>query len=489
MSLLLSRFSSNIWCACYGVPRAFRVLLYSTQTLISSSSKDTLYERILTAGEHRGSIVPVLDQWVEEGRTFNEYDLKIKIKLLRNYKRFSHALQLSEWLRNKRYLHLSSPGDVAVQLDLVSKVHGLEEAEKYFSNIPDGLRTYHVYSALLNCYAYVKSVQKAETIMQKMRELGFLKISLPYNVMMDLYAKMGKREKLDALFQEMEERGMVHDKATSYIRLNSFVTASDIEGMEKLLMKIESDPLFTLHWNTYVIAATGYLKAGRVEKTLEMLKKSEQLCVCDGKRRRFAYGILLTIYASLARKDEVYRLWYLLKKMGKVNNKGYFRMISSLVKLDDIDGAETIFEEWESQCSSFDFQIPNLLINVYSKKGLLEKAEAFVKRAVERGGKEPPAGTWDHLATGYYKDNQMAKAVENMKKAISANPCGWKLNRVTLKACLEFLEKNGHVEAIEEFTRLLGEHGHFSYLPGENDIKENSARLKYLNKFSKLLSR
>ncbi|KAA8526392.1 hypothetical protein F0562_008405 [Nyssa sinensis] len=459
MRVLHSCISSNSWCGRYdGISRVCRVLLHSTQTLNYSASNDTLYGRISPAGDHRVSIVPILDQWVQEGRAVNKDELKTAIKLLRKYRRFSHALQLSEWMSDRRSLDLL-PGDVAVRLDLVSKVHGLEQAEKFFNSIPNTMRTYHVYGALLNCYAHEKSLEKAEAVMQKIRELGLLRISLSYNVMLNLYSKMGKHEKLDTLMQEMEEKGMGRDKPTLYIRLTAYGVASNIEGMEKLLMWMEADPLLAMDWNTYVIAANGYSKAGLVEKSLEMLKKSEQHI--SSKRRGFAYEILLTLYASLANKDDVYRIWDLRKKVGKIYNMGYFRMVSSLVKLDDIDGAEKILEEWESVNTSFDFRIPNLLINAYCKKGLLEKAEAFVSIAIERG-KEPTVGTWDCLATGYYKDNQMAKAVDTMRKAILANPRGWKLNRVTLTACLEYLKKNGDVDVSEEFTGLIGKWCHFS---------------------------
>ncbi|KAL7218543.1 hypothetical protein ACSBR2_011748 [Camellia fascicularis] len=181
-----------------------------------------------------------------------------------------------------------------------------------------------------------------------------------------------------------------------------------------------------------------------------MLKKLEQHI--HSQRRGFAYEILLTLYASLGNKDELYRIWNLCKQMGKIYNRSYFRMISSLVKLDDLDGAEKILVEWESVNMSFDFDIPNLLINAYCKKGLLEKAEMYISRAIERG-KKPTAGTWDPLAIGYYKDNQMAKAVEIRKKAIMADQRGWKLNYVTLTACVVYLKETGDME-VAEFTRL-----------------------------------
>ncbi|KAE9457639.1 hypothetical protein C3L33_10459, partial [Rhododendron williamsianum] len=394
------------------------VILYSTQTLTSRNPKDSLFNRISVAGDPRVSMLPILDQWVERGRNVDLYEIKALIKHLREYKRFNHALQVS----TTNLLLLRVYSSVGFGL----KVHGLEQAEKYFSNIPGPLKTFKVYGALLNCYASNKSLDKAESIMQKMREFGV--------------------------------KGISCYPSTLYVRLNAYAAVPDINGMEKLLSLMEANHLFTVDWHAYIIAANGYMKAGVTEKSLTMLKKSEQHI--NGSRG-FAYEMLLTLYASLGDKDEVYRIWGLYKKLGKLYNRGYFRMISSLIKLDDLDGAENVLVEWESVNTSFDFDIPNLLINAYSRKGHLEKAEACISRAVERG-QRPTAGTWDRLATGYYKDNQMAKAVETMKKAITADQHGWELNRVTLTACVKYLTENGETEAADEFCRLLPESSHLS---------------------------
>ncbi|KAI8551448.1 hypothetical protein RHMOL_Rhmol06G0186600 [Rhododendron molle] len=154
---------------------------------------------------------PILDQWVEGGRNVDLYEIKTLIK----HPQRIQALQprspgqyhkvslmytymnsyLSEWMAHRRNLALS-PGDIAVQLDLVSKVHGLEQAEKYFSNIPGPLKT--------------------------------------------------------------------------------FQAVPDINGMDKLLSLMEANRLFTVDWHAYITAANGYMKAGVMEKSLTMLKKSEQ---------------------------------------------------------------------------------------------------------------------------------------------------------------------------------------------------------------------
>ncbi|KAF3444142.1 hypothetical protein FNV43_RR13832 [Rhamnella rubrinervis] len=449
---------SNPW-RFSGVSRILRVLFYSTEAQTpSSTTVDYLYSRISRSGNPRVSIVPVLNQWVEEGRDLKQAKLQKIIRQLRKYHRFRHALQISEWMSDERNHGLSS-GDIAVRLDLISKVHGLEQAKKYFDSIPDSLTGYQTYGALLNCYAEKKYFEEAEAIFQKMRELDFVKGPLSYNVMLKLYSQVGKHEKFDILMQEMEGKGIKCNKATFNIRLNAYSATSDIEGMEKLLMKMETDPSVIMDWNAYVAAAKGYLKAGQVEKGLTMLRRAEKLIGNQGKW--FAYEQLLALYAVLGNKDEVYRIWNLYKSMDRLYNSGYVCMLRSLLKLDDIDGSEKILEEWESGKTCLDFRVPYILISAYCRKGLFEKAEAYVKRLTE-SGKELDAGIWNCMSTGYRMNGQMEKAVETMKNAALACQPEWKPNRFTLASCLEYLKGKGDMEVAHEILRLLKEQGLFS---------------------------
>ncbi|KAH7844615.1 hypothetical protein Vadar_029939 [Vaccinium darrowii] len=437
------------------ISRISRVLFCSTGTVASSSSNDTLYRRLTqTPFENPPpgfSIESVLDQWVGEGRTVEREELRIAIKQLKKFKRFKQALQVSEWMSDKTYFDML-PGDVAGRLDLISKVHGLEKAEKYFSQIPVALIGIHVYSALLNCFAHARNEEKTEAVMQKMRELGFAKKTLPYNVMLKLYSDVRNHEKIDSLMQEMEEKGITCDVYTYNIRLNAFANASDLDGMEKLLMRMEADPEVTMDWHAYIVVANGYLRAGALEKVSSMLKKSEQLV--KGKVRRFAYGILLSRYASIGKKNEVYRIWGLYKNLGRIYNISYLRMISSLVKLDDLDSAEKIWEEWEAVKEYFDSRIPTLIISAYCKKGLLGNAESIVNRLIE-SGVDPSAIMWQHLATGYHEYDQREKAVETMRKAILASYPGWKPHLATVAACLDYLNGKGSIEVAVELIELL----------------------------------
>ncbi|BBG99497.1 Tetratricopeptide repeat-like superfamily protein [Prunus dulcis] len=447
---MIKLLGSNPWHgnAIFGV---LRTLFYSTEALASCSPPfETLYHRISRAGNPRVSIVPVLDQWVEEGRDVNKSELQSFVKMLRKYRRYSHALQISEWMSDARNYDLSH-GDIAIRLDLISKVCGLEQAEMYFNSLPDPLRNFKVYGALLFCSVEHKSLEKAENLFEKMKELGYVKGPLPYNVMLTLYSQLGQHEKLDILVKEMEEKVIDYDSFTLKIQLNLYANTSDIDRMEKLLMKIEADPLVTVDWNGYVVAAKGFLKAGLLEKASSMLRRSSNSLAIKQEHLLMKSSSVYTLLLGIKRRFTVFgictNLWPDLK--------------IPAIFLDDIDGAEMILEEWESGAKFFDIRIPNFLITTYCKKGLLVKAESYINK-LEESGKPLDASTWTRLAAGYHMHGQMAKAVETMKRAILASQPGWELNHLILAACLEYLKEKGNLEVAHELLSLIRERDHFS---------------------------
>ncbi|XP_045800707.1 pentatricopeptide repeat-containing protein At2g20710, mitochondrial-like [Trifolium pratense] len=436
----------------YSVPRFLQ--MYTTKTSIGFSA---LENRILKNGDPRTSMTPILNQWVEQGKEVTRPVLHRIITRLANYRRFSHALQVSEWMSNNSKNDLS-PGDIAKRLNLISKVHGLEQAQKFFKGIPEAKIGFKIYAALLNCYAEHKSLEEAEVTMEKIKKLRPVDMTVCYNMMLKLYAQKGKHEKLDRLMQEMQEKDICNG-ATYTIRLNAYVNSRDIEGMEKLLMQMEADPVATVDWYTYATAANGYMKVGNVEKASEMMKKSENSV--NDRARKTAYESLLTMHAAIGNKDEVYRLWNRCKNLRNSFNSSYLCMLSSLVKLDDVEGAEKILQEWESGNPRFDIRIPNMMITAYCKWGLFDKAEAYIKRLLD-DGKELDGSTWDRLSSAYHTDNAMEKAVETLKKATLGIRRGWKPNHVTFGACIKYLKEKLDVEQALEILKLFKENGHIS---------------------------
>ncbi|KAJ1389745.1 Tetratricopeptide-like helical domain superfamily [Sesbania bispinosa] len=423
----------------------------------SSIPSDSLLLRMSRAGDPNISVTPLLDQWVQEGRDIKHSELQFFVKQLKANRRFHHALEVSEWMSN-----LVS-GDIASRLDLIAHVRGLDQAEKYFSSISDTSRDFKVYGTLLNCYAQHNSVEKAEAIMQKIKEYDpkqVPRLTKNYNTMLRLYARIGQYEKLNSLMQEMKEKNLC-DGFSYNIRLNAYLTTNDIDGMEKLLDQLEADPVAPVDWVIFCIAADGFTKAGQFEKSLAMLKKSEKLI--KGKMMRVAYESLIIKYAAIGKKDDVYRIWNMCKMLKPSRNSSYISMLTALSELNDIDGAERILEEWESGNTCFDNRIPNVMVSAYCKNGMLEKAEACIARLSERKS-DLDGSVWDSLARGYYEFNDMNKAVETMKKAVLAGKQGWRWRPYpfTLAACIEHVKDKGDYELALEILRICREQVTFS---------------------------
>ncbi|KAM2065449.1 hypothetical protein FF2_028196 [Malus domestica] len=99
----LFNFSSR-----FGFRNSPGVSLYSTTTYRphrepSRGTLNDLYRRISRAGDHTAPISPILDQWIEEGRTAPKGAFVTIIKELRQYKQYKHALEVlcSVWFSGK----------------------------------------------------------------------------------------------------------------------------------------------------------------------------------------------------------------------------------------------------------------------------------------------------------------------------------------------------------------------------------------------------
>ncbi|WCJ34118.1 Tetratricopeptide repeat (TPR)-like superfamily protein [Euphorbia peplus] len=417
----------------------------------SKASMSELYRRISPIQDSKISVLPILDQWVEEGRSVDQTRLRKIIKDLGlRCKRYRHALEISIWMSIK-YSNLTSD-DIAIRLDFIAKSLGVEQVEKYFSKVPQQLKDLQVYGALLNCYATVDCVEKSEAVSRKMTDLGFAKRTLEYNAMLRLYYKTGNVEKFNALLQEMEENGVVHNEDTLTLLLHAYAAGANIEGIDKVVRMMESGSIVCTNWvSRYLKAATGYRQAGLLDKSVEMLKKAEEQIATKG-----AMYNLMIVYATIGRKDEVLRIWSLCKKKYCVDKIGYASMVTSLVKIGDFDMAEKTFDELDSLDQTYSIEILNSIIRAYCKNGLFDKAEALIDRARSKGV-QPDDATRYCFVMGYFEFNQPEKAVEMMKGAIVLTEPFRRHHTKYFAACLNYLKGLGDIEEAEEFIKLMSD--------------------------------
>jgi len=136
--------------------------------------------------------------------------------------------------------------DHAVHLDLIGHIHGVGAAETYFNNLSDKDKTVKPYGALLNCYTREHLVDKALAHFQKMKELGFVFIALPYNNLMSLYTNIGQHELVPLVIAEMKRNGSVPDNFSYNICINAYGTRANFFGLENTLEEMECAPQFVV---------------------------------------------------------------------------------------------------------------------------------------------------------------------------------------------------------------------------------------------------
>ncbi|GAB4846317.1 hypothetical protein Ancab_025323 [Ancistrocladus abbreviatus] len=414
--------------------------------------KTSLYTRISLIGSPSTSVTPILDQWIDDGKKVRSPELQSIIRALRARQRFNQALEVSEWMSSKRVCPFY-PGDRAVQLDLIGKVHGVGAAESYFCKLEDKDKSEKIYGALLNCYCREGLVDKSLSLLQKMKEKGLAMSPLTYNNIMCLYLNTGQLEKIPHVLSEMEEDGINPDNFSYRISMSSYASRSDIENMEKLLSEMESRQDISIDWSNYTVAASFYVKAGFHEKAIHYLKKAEEKVGSNAR----GYNSLITLYASLGNKLEMMRLWSLIKTATKrQTNNDYMTMMGSLVKLGELEETEKLFQEWESAEKLYDFRVPNVLLIGYTQRGLVEKAEMMLEALIDRGN-SPIPNSWGIIAAGYVDKGNMSKALESMRKAFALQPQhqGWLPKPRVVSSILNWLGENGDIEEVESFVNSL----------------------------------
>ncbi|KAL1567150.1 pentatricopeptide repeat protein [Salvia divinorum] len=417
----------------------------------SASRSRNLFSRISPLRKDY-DVVQVLDQWVAEGRKVHYIEFQRIIRDLRSRRRFSQALQVSEWICCNGACKIPL-GYHAVHLDLVGVVRGCEAAESYFNNLSDEYKNEKTYGAMLNCYVRESILTKALLHLQRMKDIGYGSSAITYNNIMVLYKKVGQLEKIPEILLEMKKNGVVPDNFSYRIGLSSFGERSDLGGVEKLLNEMESLTEISFDWRTYSMAAFEFIKADEKVKALAYMKKVEEKLDKDA----VGYNHLISLYAHLGQKDEMMRLWALQKFVCKKQiNKDYITMLGSLVKLGELEEAKVVLDDWTSTCRTYDFRVPNILLIGYCQKGLPDKSEAVLQDIIKRG-EIPTPNSWSIIAMGYLDSSNPEKAFECMRRALAAKERNdkWMPKPDQVSRLLEWLGDEGEIQEVEALVWQL----------------------------------
>lgn len=343
--------------------------------------------------------------------------------------------------------------DQAIHLDLVAKARGITAGENYFVDLPETSKTELTYGSLMNCYCKELLTEKAEGLLNKMKELNITPSSMPYNSLMTLYTKTGHPEKVPAMIQELKAENVMPDSYTYNVWMRSLAATDDLSGVERVIDEMNRDGRVAPDWTTYSNMASIYVDAGQTQKAEKALQELEMK---NTQRDFTAYQFLITLYGRLGKLTEVYRIWRSLRlAIPKTSNVAYLNMIQVLVKLKDLPGAETLFKEWQANCSTYDIRVVNVMIGAYAKEGLIEKA---LKEIAPRRGGKPNAKTWEIFMDYYVKSSDMAQALECMHKAVSIGKGDggkWLPSQETVGSLMSHFEQKKDVNGAENLVEIL----------------------------------
>ncbi|TVU12857.1 hypothetical protein EJB05_46522 [Eragrostis curvula] len=460
--------------------------------------EEALYRRLFRQGSTPQAVREEVDGFLDSRKRAFKWEVGVCVHRMRRQALYRPALKLSEVMARRGMNPTVS--DQAIRLDLVAKSRGIAAAEKYFLDLPETSKTHLTYGALLNCYCKELMTEKAEALMEKMKELNFAFTAMSYNSLMTLYTKINQPEKVPSIIQDMKADDVLPDVYTYNVWMRALAARDDIPGVERVIEEMKRDGRVTPDWTTYSNLASIYVNAGLFEKAEGALKELEKRNTSNDLE---AYQFLITLYGRTQNLVEVHRVWRSLKRnCPRRANMSYLNMIQVLANLKDLPAAEACFKEWEAQYihppktktkvsaatvgtesstdssnnqtdvrgtkdkgtedhdrkhPKYDIRVANAMIKAYVAEGMLDKAIALKKRAKMRGGRLN-AKTWEIFMEHYLKEGDLKMAYWCADRAIKKGHSSgrvWVPPREVTERLMVYFELNKDVDGAEKFVETL----------------------------------
>ncbi|XP_061350511.1 pentatricopeptide repeat-containing protein At1g80270, mitochondrial [Gastrolobium bilobum] len=396
------------------------------------------------------SVHSALDKWAKQGKELSRQEISLALLNLRRRKMYARALQLLQWLESNKKLEFIEK-DHAARLDLIAKLRGLANAERYIESVPESFRGELLYRTLLANCASQNSLKKTEEIFNKMKDLDLPVTAFACNQLLLIYKRVDKKKIADVLLL-MEKENVKPTPFTYSILIDAKGQSNDIAGMEQVVETMKADGIEP-DLSTQASLAKHYTSSGFKEKAEAILKEIEGENL---KVNRRACPTLLRLYANLGKADEVERIWKVCES--KPHIEECLAAIEAWGKLKKIEEAEAVFEmmlkKWKLNSKNY-----SILLKVYANHKMLAKGKDLIKRMADSGCKIGPF-TWDSLVKLYVQAGEVEKADSILQKAIQQNLM--KPMFTTYMAIMEQYAKRGDIHNSEKIFQRMREAGYVS---------------------------
>jgi pentatricopeptide repeat protein len=364
--------------------------------------------------------------------------------------------QFMKWLEKSEHYEFTD-ADYSSLVDLHAKVHGLNQAEKFIEEIPQSMRTEHVYRSVLACCASEMNIPKAEKIFNKMRDLNFPLTSFACNQLLLLYKRTDRKKIADVLLM-MEKENLKPTLFTYRMLIDTKGLVGDMPAIAQLLDTMKEDGIEPDAYIKYLVAKH-YIKGGLTKKAEEVAREMEG---GDPSNKLIERKFLLTLYAELGALDDVNRVWEACRT--KPTMEESIAVIKAYAKLGKVEDAESMFFEMFKQYKYVPQKCYNCILSVYAGKKMFKKAKDLVTQMSDQGIRVG-ALALDILLRLYVEEGNMEKADSMLQNWVKKNQ-KFQIKPMyhSYMILLEAYAKKGDYHNAEKIFYLMRQIGYFGRL-------------------------
>ncbi|CAO2826649.1 unnamed protein product [Amaranthus hypochondriacus] len=405
---------------------------------------------VLSTGEKLSDVLDELSS--NSSKILNETQIFDCLKMFRSYGKYQHCLEILEWLDKGKIHHTDR--EYALRVNIIYKVKGLNEAEKYFDSLPPNAKKKSTYGALLNCYCSENMTDKALGLFEKMDEMNYASNDNAFSNLMCLYLKVGHPEKVPPLVEEMKQRNIPLHIFSYQTWIESYARLNDLEGIERVMDEVRKNEHLKNDGKIYSCHASVYIKVGLYQKAVPSLKKTEEILDDSVNVDHALYRSLIAHYADVGDSVSVSRVWDKLKlKFKACNNASYLSMLQALSKLDNLEHLKMCYKEWSSRYKIYDSRLPSCVIKFYLARDMFDEAEMVLNDAVDRAGEK----IWPlHVPFVDYflEKREINSALKHVEVAL-ADQWPWQRYAEKFDLFFEYFTEKKDADGAEKLSQML----------------------------------
>ncbi|CAH8381502.1 unnamed protein product [Eruca vesicaria subsp. sativa] len=269
------------------------------------------------------------------------------------------------------------------------------------------------YSANIDAYGERGYLSEAERVFICCQAVNKRTV-IEYNVMIKAYGIGKSCEKACELFASMMSYGVTPDKCT-YNTLVQILASSDMPHKARSYLEKMRETGYVSDCIPYCAVISSFVKLGQLNMAEEVYKEMVDFNI---EPDVVVYGVLINAFADTGNVQEAMSYVEVMRKAGITGNSV---IQSSLIKLYTkvgyLNEAEAIYRELLESCNKSqypDVYTSNCMINLYSERSMVGKAEAIFQSMKQRG--EANEFTFAMMLCMYKKNGRFEEATQVAKQ-------------------------------------------------------------------------